>query len=328
MSRPTYAWLCIALAAGLLVPAILGGCAAAPARGPEAISGELIVFHAGSLAAPLRELSALFEAAHPGVRVKSESGGSVDLARKIADSRQSCDVFGSADTEVVGKLLVPRCADFNIEFAANELVIAYTGQSRRGGEFRGDNWWQVLLSDGVAFGRADPDRDPLGYRTLMLFQLAEKHYGLPGLAGKLRAKDGDRFVRPKEAALLAMLKSAQADYLFLYRSVARQHGLRMLVLPDEINLKSQRCADLYRTARVEVRGAETGEPMTQTGSPITYSVTILRESPNRRAAEAYVALLLSPTGQEVLARCGQPAIVPARSGDLSRVPDTLKPFCR
>ena len=328
MSRPIHSLLGVALAAGLLVPGVLSGCSAARAPGQEAISGELVVFHAGSLAVPFRELSALFEATYPGVRVKAESGGSVDLARKIADLHQPCDVLGSADTEVVRKLLVPRYADFNIEFAVNEMVIAYTDKSRRREELRGDNWWQVLLAGDVAFGQADPDRDPCGYRTLMLLQLAEQHYGLPGLAGKLQAKDGNRFVRPKEAALLAMLDAAEIDYLFIYRSVAQQHRLRMLLLPDQVNLKSHRHADLYRTASVQVRGTQPGESMTQTGSPITYSVTITRDAPNRRAAEAYVALLLSPKGREILARCGQPAIVPARADDASKIPDTLKPWCR
>jgi len=99
----------------------------------------------------------------------------------------------------------------------------------------------------VAVGRADPDRDPCGYRTVMVLQLSEKHYGLPELADHLLAKD-QRFIRPKETDLLALLESGEIDYLFIYRSVIEQHKLKMVSLPSEVNLSSPAMADCYRTA--------------------------------------------------------------------------------
>ena len=42
----------------------------------------------------------------------------------------------------------------------------------------------------VEVGRADPNTDPSGYRTLMAFQLAELHYGEVGLAQQLLLRCG------------------------------------------------------------------------------------------------------------------------------------------
>jgi len=170
-----------------------------------AVSAELTIFHAGSLSVPFREVSALFEQRHPGVTIKAEAAGSRDCARKISDLGRSCDVFGSADYKVVENLLMPEHADFNIRFATNEMAIVYTPKSNRADEINLTNWYNILLGDDVTFGRSDPNSDPCGYRTVMVFQLAQKHYGVPGLAEALTEKDGDKYIRPKEWKLVRLI---------------------------------------------------------------------------------------------------------------------------
>ena len=297
----------------LVAVAILVACLVA-APGCKMDSGKatiLTIFHAGSLAIPLREVSALFTKRHPAVQVRAEAAGSRDTARKVSDLRRRCDVLGSADYRVVENLLMPAHAAFNIRFATNEMVIAYTARSRQAQRITAGNWHQVLLEPGVAFGRSDPNRDPCGYRTVMLFQLAEKHLGLPGLARKLEQQGGKRFIRPKETDLLALLEAGQIDYLFIYRSVARQHGLKVLRLPDAVNLASPARAKSYRAARVTVTGRKPGQRITRVGEPIVYSVTIPSKSPRPKLAEEYLDLLLSPEGRAVMERNGQRPVVPA-----------------
>ncbi len=294
--------------------------------GKDTSSGELIVFHAGSLSVPFRELSALFEERHPGVRVRAEAAGSRACARKITDLGHRCDVLGSADYKVVENLLMPDFAGFNIHFATNEIGIAYTDRSRMSNEIGPDNWHEMLLRPEVTFGRSDSDSDPCGYRTAMMFQLAEKHYGVPGLAARLQAKHGARFMRPKETDLLALLEIGEVDYVFIYRSVAGQHGLKFLRLPDEVNLASADLAHVYKTAQVMVTGKKPGEFIARVGAPIVYSVTIPRNAPNAETAEAYVALLLSAEGQRIMQSNGQVPIAPAHAGERDTVPERLRPF--
>jgi molybdate/tungstate transport system substrate-binding protein len=313
----------------ILLAAALPGCVREKPHEPDrnGLSGDLVVFHAGSLAVPLREVSALFQREHPGVTVKAEAAGSRDSARKISDLGRACDVLASADYQVVAELLIPKHADYNIRFAANEMAIAYTPRSKFAAQISADNWPEILARPGVALGRADPDRDPCGYRTVMVLQLAEKHYKLPGLADRLLAKDR-RFVRPKETDLLALLESGEIDYFFIYRSVIQQHGLKMILLPAVINLGSPVLDNRYRAVSVAIVGRKPGETVTQRGEAIVYSVTIPRDAPNRAAAWAYVELLLSPRGQEILRASGQSPIHPAQVDHYDKLPEPLRPLCQ
>ena len=315
--------LCSAMVLGcVLFP---GGCG--DGRSGDKTARQLVVFHAGSLSRPFRELSQLFEQEHPGVTVLAEAAGSRDTARKVSDLGRACDVLGSADYRVVENLLMPEHAAFNIRFASNEMAIAYTERSNLADQITGDNWSELLLRPDVTFGRADPNSDPCGYRTVMVFQLAEKHRNQPGLADKLQAKHDRRYMRPKETDLLALLESGEIDYLFIYRSVATQHGLKLLTLPDEVNLKNPSHAGLYRQAVVGVTGKQPGQTITRRGEAIVYSVTIPTGAANRQLAEAYVQLLLSPQGRAVMEHNGQQPLLPALADGFEHVPDSLKTYC-
>lgn len=285
----------------------------------------LTIFHAGSLSVPFRELSDLFHRRHPRVRILAEAAGSRDTARKVSDLGRACDVLGSADYKVVENLLVPRHATFNVRFATGEMVIAYTERSRHADLLTPRSWPDLLLRPEVTFGRSDPNRDPCGYRTEMLFQLAERHYGSPGLAAKLARKGGRRYIRPKETDLLALLESGEIDYLFIYRSVATQHRLRQLLLPDEINLGAPKMAARYHDAVVQVTGQRPGEMIERRGSPIVYSVTVPSSARNGQLGLDYLSLLLSPAGQAVMRKNGQPPIAPARC--TGAIPAQLRPYC-
>jgi molybdate/tungstate transport system substrate-binding protein len=301
--------------------------ATASAEEAAEFSGELSVIHAGSLSVPFRELSALFMEQYPGVTVLAESHGSRDCARKVSELDINYDVMGSADYSVIDTLLIPDHAAYAIRFATNEMAIVYTERSLYADEITAENWPEVLLRDDVAFGRADPNRDPCGYRTVMTFQLAETYYGKPGLGNALADKDGQKYIRPKETDLLALLEAGEIDYLFIYRSVAEQHGLKLLLLSDQVNLKSAELANLYATATVELTGKKPGEFITKKGAPMVYGITMPLDAEQDGMALAYIELLLSPEGQAVMKRNGQPPINPPYCEQYDELPDVLKPLC-
>jgi len=282
---------------------------------------ELIIFHAGSLSVPFTEINRRFMAAHPNVRIKAEAAGSRQCARKICDLGRPCDVIGSADYRVIENLMMPDHAEFNIRFATNEMAIAYTDRSRQAGQVSSKNWYRVLLDEDVIVGRSDPNADPCGYRTLMTFQLAEEYYRIEGLADRLEATMHE--MRPKETDLLALLNAGEIDYLFIYRSVALQHGLQTLLLPEQVNLGSPAYADLYEKARVRIVGKTPGEYIIRHGEPVVYSVSIPPNAVNRAAAEAWVALLLSPEGQAVMEEKGQSFIQPPIVDGVDKLPASL-----
>jgi molybdate/tungstate transport system substrate-binding protein len=292
----------------------------------SALAGrELIIFHAGSLAVPFKEMAARFSKKYTDVRCLLESAGSVASARKIIDLNRPCDIIAVSDYIVIDQLLIPEYTSWNICFASNELVIAFTEQSESWKSLDSTNWYLLLARKDVRFARSDPNQDPCGYRTVQMMELAEKHYGQRGIKSTFTSKDNE-YIRPKEVDLLPLLETHTVDYIFIYRSVAEQHKLKYILLPDPINLKNPDLADLYASASVEIKGDEPGKTTVVTGQPMLYSVSILNKAPNRDLALKFTELLLSAEGKLVMELNGQPFVVPAYSASYDSIPESLQKF--
>jgi len=290
-------------------------------------SPKLPIFHAGSLTIPWAQISEEFNQLYPDIEIRAEGGGSATTIRKVTELGRECGVIGSADYKLIPKLMFPEYTDWYIIFATNQIVLCYTDKSQFKDEVNANNWYEILQRDGVKYGRSNPDQDPCGYRTLMVWQLAEVHYKVPGLYQKLYGASGET-IRPKEVDLIALLESGDLDYAFEYLSVAVQHGLEYVVLPDEINLSSQKFKDFYATAKVEISGKEPGQTITLTGEPILYAVTIPRDFPNQELAIAWVNFLLSDRGMAIMEANGQRPIKPAVTNDESKLPEQLKKYIK
>ena len=270
------------------------------------LSGPWVVFNAGSLAYPFRELLGAFQRAHPAVRPMQESSGSLEAARKLTELEKLPDVVAVADYGVIAKLLVPRYATWYVTFASNAMVLAYTEQSAGAGEITGDNWWRILLRPGVRWGSSDPSLDPNGYRTLMVFQLAEAHYRQPGLAARMRASLLPRYMRPSEAQLTGLLQAGELDYAWSYRSLAQTAGLKWVTLPPEVDLSDPKLAGWYAQAGVRLSGSRPGatDSLDFRGEPIVYALTIPTRAPHPELARSFAHFVLSAEGRAILARAG------------------------
>ncbi|MBW1800917.1 MAG: tungstate ABC transporter substrate-binding protein WtpA [Deltaproteobacteria bacterium] len=292
--------------------------------------GKLVMFHAGSLSVPFKSMEKAFEAKYPKVDLQREASGSQKAARKISDLKKPCDIMASADYKVIDKLLIPQYADWNIRFATNQLVLCYTESSKYAKEVNDKNWHEILQRKGVVWGHSDPNLDPCGYRSLMVLQLAEKYYKIPGLYDKAIANRPKRNVRPKSVELISLLQTGNMDYAWEYLSVAVQHSLKYVVLPDEINLGNYKYDDLYRQAVVKVTGKKPGTFMDIKGKSCTYGVTLIKDAPNREAAVAFLKYLLDPEGGlKVLKGMGQPPFIPCRIPTAqmkAALPADLKPL--
>ncbi|MFH1829191.1 MAG: tungstate ABC transporter substrate-binding protein WtpA [Pseudomonadota bacterium] len=287
---------------------------------------QLIIFHAGSLSVPLKDMAEAFQKKYPNIEVIREASGSVTAARKITDLHKKADVMASADYTVIENLLMPKYTDFYAKFATNEMAIMYTDKSKYNDEINAQNWPEILLREGVSYGHSDPNTDPCGYRSQLVWQLAEKYYKKPGLYESLRKSCPRKNIRPKETDLLALLETGELDYVFIYHSVAEQHHGKSVILPDEINLKSSDHADFYKTASIKIAGEKPGETITQTGEPMVYGITVLKDAPNYKTAIKFVEFVLGPEGRTIMTQNGQPPVVPAQT--VGKVPDKLKVLAR
>ncbi len=276
-------------------------------------TGKVIIFQAGSLTVPLAKMEKAFEAKHPGVDIVREAAGSRRCARKISDLKKPCDIMASADFTVINTMLIPEYANWNIRFATNRLVLCYTDKSRYANKINAGNWYKILTKKGVVWGHSDPNADPCGYRSLMVLQLAEKHYKKPGLYQNLINNRPKENIRPKSVELVALLQTGNMDYAWEYRSVAVQHGLKFVELPDQINLGNYKYDNFYKQAMVELTGKKPGTTIKKNGKSCTYGVTLIKDAPNREAAIAFLQYMLNPEGGlKILKEMGQPPFIPCR----------------
>jgi molybdate/tungstate transport system substrate-binding protein len=288
--------LAVARRAALLLAVASLGCN----RSTPGTDGPLVVFTAGSLARPMRAALDSFSAA-TGVRYELESAGSLETARKLTELGKVPDVIALADEDVFPKVLMPAHATWYVRFAENRIILAFTDRSRFAAEIDSTNWWQVLQRPGLEIGRSNPDLDPAGYRTLMVFQLAERLYAKPGLAAALETSAHRRNMRPKEIELVALLESGDLDYAWFYESMARASGVRYLQLPAAIDLGTADLRDTYSRASVRVIGGSARDTVVMLGAPIRYAFSVPLKATHAALGERFAAFLLSEAGRRALA---------------------------
>lgn len=286
----------------ILLVLLLAACSAP--RGPERT---LTVYNAGSLARPLKAVLDTF-ARREGVTIAQESAGSLETARKLTELGKIPDIIALADAEVFPRYLVPALVEQYTLFANNRMVVAYTERSRYAGEMSSVRWAEILTRSDVEVGRADPELDPNGYRTLMVWQLTERATGREGLAKRLAAQAPQRNVRPKEADLVGLLQAGELDFIWSYESMAKATGLRYVLLGDSVDLSSTELAAFYATASVSVRGATQGSSVEFTGEPIVYAFAVPRNAPNAALAQRFATFLVSDEGKAILRREGLDAL--------------------
>ena len=286
---------------------------------------KIIIFHAGSLSIPFKQITEAFNKKYPDVEVLREAAGSRICARKITDLKKPCDIMASADYSVIDTLLIPNYASWDIHFTTNEMAIMYRPDSKYAKEIDGKNWYKILLKKGVEYGHSDPNADPCGYRSQLVWQLAEKYYKVPGLYEKLKANCPPSNVRPKETDLIALLEAGQLDYLFIYKSVCEQHHMPFVTLPAQINLGNPAYADFYKQSSIKISGKKPGTFVEKIGAPMIYGITIPSNAPDPELAAKFLAFILGPEGRAIMEKNGQQAIHPAKvTGDTANMPPAIK----
>ncbi|MFZ0886907.1 MAG: extracellular solute-binding protein [Candidatus Binataceae bacterium] len=298
----------------------------APIGTARAEPAALTIFHADSLIGYVTDLAREFEASHRGVEVRHVGVGSLDAIRRVTDLHLPCDILVTADWRLLDRPLA-GVEPWVMIFAGNSLGLLYTGHSASAGEIDGDNWYRILTRGGVRYAHSNPERDPAGYWTLVMWQLAERYYKQPGLARRLEAGCPASNIRPKSVDLIPLLQSGDLDYFFGYASDARLAELKLIRLPPEINLGDFARAAEYASASVEVGAGSAKRRIV--GAPIAYGATLTSEPPNRVAAIQFLEMMAGETGRRAATRSGliaypQPFAVDAQK----RMPPELGEVCR
>ena len=248
----------------------------------------------------------------------------METVKKVSELHKQADIVTVADYKAIQSYLVPNYTSWYIRFAKNELVLTYTEKSRYSSELNSSNWMSVLSRKDVRIGFSSPNDDPCGYRAVMMFYLAEIKYnttifknvvenntGIRVENGTITVPDdselineqGRVYIKQKSVALLSDLESGDIDYAIEYLSVAKQHGLKYLRLPDSINLSNATMSDFYHLAKVKLADGKI-----IIGDAINYAITVPSNAPNKDYAYKFVNLLLSSEGKDIMEQCGQPTM--------------------
>lgn len=303
---------------------------------------QLIIYHAGSLTAAFSAVEQLLTQ-QTGVCVTDVSAGSVDAARRITTGQEPCNIFASADFEIIDRMLKPAgFADYDLLFGKGGMVLAYTTASKNAAtiaantgfdppgtvpEVAGD-WTMQLMQPGVAIGGSHPFLDPSGYRADMIFQLANRVYKVPNLYDLLLdhyavIKSNDALGKTYDYQLIyehSALAAYKADPTKTYRYAE---------LPDQISLSNPRLNNFYRDAVVTMPGLGLPDAKSPVGIPATrviWGLTVLKGAPNPGSAIKFLQLLFGPQGVALQTAPGPTPISPPTitASDYSRLPSPLR----
>ncbi|MDI9610035.1 MAG: tungstate ABC transporter substrate-binding protein WtpA [Archaeoglobales archaeon] len=292
---------------------------------------KLIIYHAGSLSVPIAEIAERFKRSHK-VEIQAEASGSIEVIRKIVELGKKPDLIAVADYNWIPKMLMPDYVDFYVIFAKNEIVLAYSNGTRYANEINSENWYEILNRD-VSFGLSDPNSDPCGYRALAVLKLADHYYSreifneLIERNTNIRSLNNTILVpesiqtnskvvlRPKEVDLSALLESRAIDYVFTYKSIAKQHNFSYVELPAEVNLGDPEKAERYSKIKFLIKAQKIDM------EPITYGVAVLKNAPNKSLALEFLKFMLGEEGRGIFER-NYHEFIPAKGfGD---VPEELR----
>ena len=323
----------------------------------------LVVFAAGSLILPFAHIEEAFEARYPNIDVQAEYHGSIQVMRHVTELQEEIDVVATADAALIPMLMyankVPETgqpyADWYIRFASNHLALAYSPESKYADEIDASNWMEVLARPDVKVGFSDPRFDASGYRTLMAYALTEIAEGRYDRFGPMfdgqftypitifrdddlttitvpeildTKSDSHIVLRGASIQLIALLESGDLDYAFEYESVIQQHGLKLLPLPNEVNLGDAASADFYRQVQVNLDFQRFASLKPQfRGERIGYGITIPSNAPHADEAALFIAFLLSPEGRALMEADHHPLFDTFIADGFPNLPGSLQALC-
>ena len=253
-----------------------------------ALAVDLEIFHADSLAGPMRDLKAAYEAKHPGVALNLTSGVSRQLAERILKG-DACDVFAPSSPAVIDDDLMNKPigasgkvgATWYIVFSANEMVVITAKGNPLGIREIGD-----LAKPGVQVARITGEKDLATGRTVEFLKRAAAREGRPELAQQIADKapiDPSKPVTVPDVVNAVRQGKADAAIVYYSAAVAARSDVGILRFSDTVNLSEsiRNAAAVPGTAR------------------------------NAQEATAFVAFLTSGEAQDILKNTGQPPVIPA-----------------
>jgi molybdenum ABC transporter molybdate-binding protein len=281
---------------GLRLRAILAIGVAATGILPAtvAMAGVIEIFHADSLAGPMRELKKAFEEKNRDVAINLTSGVSKQLAERIMKG-DTCDVFAPSSPAVVDEDLMNKkvagsdrdAASWYVIFSGNEMVVI-TGK----GNPLGIRQVSDLAKPEVKFLRVTAAKDLATGRTIEFLKRAAALEGKPELAEKIMdasVGDSSKPTSVPETVRAVREGNASAGVVYYSAAVAARNDVEIIRFPASVNMSDS----IQNAALVPATAKNPGD------------------------ANDFVRFLLTAEAQAILKETGQPPLIPPiRRGDV------------
>lgn len=253
----------------LLTATLLSACSGSDSK--PAASLELTVSAASSLTEAFTQAGTQFERANPGTHIIFNFAGSDKLAQQIGEGAP-VDVFASANTAQMAKAITSGRIISGTQqiFARNRLIVVFPKANRAGIQALSD-----LARPGIKIVLANP-QVPIGSYSLSVFGKASllpeytATYSQSVLANVVSYEENVR-------AVLGKVALDEADAGIVYSSdvtSAAAQNIGQIAIPDGLNTIA------------------------------SYPIAVIRDRPNTALAQRFVAYILSPDGQKIMAEHG------------------------
>jgi molybdate/tungstate transport system substrate-binding protein len=269
----------------------------------------LRVAYAGSMGAVMdRVIGPAFAKAN-GIEYQGIGQGSIGLARQLEGRLLQADVFVPITPGPVDIVKRAGLIGTAVPVASTQMVIAYSPRSQFLADFEAaaqgkKNWYEVLQTPGLRFGRTDPATDPQGQNIIFTMLLAQSFYNQPGLADRILGGYQNQQQIFSEPSLLSRLEAGQIDASSGYLSATISHHLPFIALPDEINLSNPDMdAKWYKTVQFSIT-LPNGKESTLNTQALVFYAAVLKDSKQPVLAEKFVQFLQGPEGQKLFADNG------------------------
>lgn len=261
--------LCMLEWIALLVVAFIAACGRLPEDFSEKDSGtqQLTIYAAASLTEAFSDLAEQFEISHPNVEVAISFAGSQQIAQQLSQGAPG-DLFASANAKQMENVIsagrVMSGADR--EFIHNQLMIILPWDNQ--GNITGV---RDLLKPGLRLILADKSV-PVGYYSQKMLEQANQQ---PVYGQNFKEKVLGNVVSYEENVRAVLTKiilgEAEAGIVYVSDAAGAQEGdIKMIPIPDEINVAA------------------------------SYYIAPLSDSSETELGLKFIALVLSPRGQDIL----------------------------
>lgn len=261
----------------------------------------LQVAYAGSMGAAMNGGIRQAVAHALGADLRGRGQGALGLAHLIIGGSLRPDVFISVTPGPMELVLKAGYAAQAQPVARTEMVLAYSPRGPRAAAFAAaragrQDWWQLVQTPGVRFGRTDPNTDPQGLNTVYMMELAARYYRQPHLVQRALGPLLNPAQIFPEAEIMARLQDGQLDASSAYKTQPAALGLPYIALPDAINLGDAALEPQYQRVSI-VLHAQRHRP-----APLVFYAAVLKNAAQPALGQRFVQWLTGPEGQQILRR--------------------------